>query len=289
MCAIADFFRAIPLPIWSSVIGAIATIAAAALAASMIFVQIKRQLGNAIAQTRSNEAIKLKKDVYKEVLDVVDSLQNAETEAFSYTHKFEFGLINAETSLQFSGKAKPPEVCTEDLIEKHYDLSKKTSAFVGLIERWTIIDPRLVIFQTAINAVKFDVDLQFQRYFDISLKSMPRKFQLSPDPSIAKPEWQMPNAELRKLIEAESIRFRDVLMLIGNVVFDFKIEMQNLLLSELFESRAPYRKPIDPRIKVIKLEDHEALAKYFDNESAWGINKHEAIQRAKSQISGGSS
>ena len=281
---ISKLLNEIPASIQAQIVGAAATLFASLLAAIVIFIQIGRQSKNAIRQVKINEAIKLKRDVYKEVVDIAASVQNAETDLFSYSHKFEFDLNAAEASLQFFGNAKVPGVCTEDLNEKHYSLLKSISSFIGLIERWMIIDTRLIVFQVAINVAKFDLDQQYGRYFGIALKTMPRKFQLSSDPAAAIPEWQIPTGEIRKSLEAESAKYRDALMAIGVVVHDFNIEMQNLLLSELFGNHVPYRRPIDPRIKVTKLEEHNSLIDYFENNTAWGHNKRAAEERARASL-----
>ena len=51
---------------------------------------------------------------------------------------------------------------------------------------------------------------------------------------------------------------------------DFQVEMQRLLLRELFKHDVPIREPIGPSIIVLNLRNHRALTKHFMEETAWG-------------------
>ena len=49
--------------------------------------------------------------------------------------------------------------------------------------------------------------------------------------------------------------------------------MQNILLSELFQRVLPAREPLDPNLKVVKLDKYAELDKFFNEQTEWGRNK----------------
>ena len=62
-------------------------------------------------------------------------------------------------------------------------------------------------------------------------------------------------------------RVADLAINIGMCVEDLFVEMQNLLLSDLFKTRATHREPIDPALMVIRLEEIE---QHLSTQTAWG-------------------
>ncbi len=62
-------------------------------------------------------------------------------------------------------------------------------------------------------------------------------------------------------------------MNLGCYIHDFQVEMQNLLLGELFKQKLPPREPIDPNLVVVQFERYKELAEYFERETAWGRGK----------------
>jgi hypothetical protein len=61
----------------------------------------------------------------------------------------------------------------------------------------------------------------------------------------------------------------DALTTFQSYIYDLQVEMQNLLLGELFDRQIPARKPVDPG-SAIQLNRHRELTKYFKRDTAWG-------------------
>jgi hypothetical protein len=51
---------------------------------------------------------------------------------------------------------------------------------------------------------------------------------------------------------------------------DFLVELQNALLSDLFEKKVAHRIPLDPAKKVITLEQADELESWFAESTDWG-------------------
>ncbi len=62
----------------------------------------------------------------------------------------------------------------------------------------------------------------------------------------------------------------DALDTLSMYVTDFQVEMQNLLLADLFGHKADHRKPIDPRKFVVRLDQRDALMQRFQDDTDWG-------------------
>jgi len=159
-------------------------------------------------------------------------------------------------------------------------MSDASIALIRVIERWEIIDPRMKVFQTAINVAMHDVSDAFHHNY------FPRVMTLLP---IDLPQggiipWQPPaQPELDRLEELETA-LSNACGTFGCYADDFLREMQRALLGDLFESEPETRKPLDPTCKVIRLEDYEALQQYFNTETAWGRVKARAEANALSKV-----
>ena len=60
--------------------------------------------------------------------------------------------------------------------------------------------------------------------------------------------------------------------------------MQNLLLQELFGQCVANRQPIDPRLKVITLDEAGKLIRYFYEDTPWGASVRDTQTRVKAQL-----
>ena len=69
---------------------------------------------------------------------------------------------------------------------------------------------------------------------------------------------------------------------LGACLSDFQVEMQNILVGGLFESRIAYRSPIDPTSKVIRLDRSVELKRYFENETKWGRHLKQVDEELRS-------
>ena len=59
----------------------------------------------------------------------------------------------------------------------------------------------------------------------------------------------------------------DLAINIGMCAEDLFVEMRNLLLSDLFKTRATHREPMDPASMIIRLEEIE---QHLSTQTAWG-------------------
>src|SRR3546814_18159482 len=80
----------------------------------------------------------------------------------------------------------------------------------------------------------------------------------------------MPSDVMIENLEAATNEVVDALNDLIAYGHDLQVELQNHLLGDLFETAVEHRQPIDPKCKVVKLADSEALKQHFWDATAWG-------------------
>ena len=140
---------------------------------------------------------------------------------------------------------------------------------VGCTERWQIIDPRIKIFRTAIAVVQEDIETAFTPYSSFVMGVMPLEMPEHPVQGTLFP-WQPPDDQKVKELERLGEALQEVLTTLLAYIIDIQAEMQNLLVGELFNTKIPPRRPINPKFKVLQLDRDKELAAYFENETDWG-------------------
>jgi hypothetical protein len=111
-----------------------------------------------------------------------------------------------------------------------------------------------------------DITTNFLAYFELAVRIIPRDGDT----------WWPPDDRTARQLHELGQTLLDALTTFSCYIHDFRVEMQNLLLGELFEQKLPPRQPVDPKMVVIEFERHKELARYFETETAWGREKSRA-------------
>ena len=281
--AVNAFWEGLTPEIQAAVIGVVAAVGTGTVGALLVVWQIGRQARHAIQQNRHNEALKLKLQVYEEIVPICRDASHAEINLSSYVRQFQTDVALFRQMTQSGLPWQIPKARIAVLIEKNYAYSRKSVEIIGFTERWQIIDPRIEIVRTATNVAMHDIDTAYQAYFNFAVRIMPQEIPGHAQQGTLFP-WRQPDEQTAQEFERLGQTLLDALMTLGCYIYDFQVEMQNLLLSELFERKLPPRKPIDPNMIVVEFERHKELAEYFDRETAWGREK----ARIEAEVRGGS-
>lgn len=263
-------------------VGYLIQIAAIAVAAFVVVWQVGEQFKSAIEANKKNEAQKLKLDLYKDINKKFQSALTPTSRLMNFPASVDLAFLVYEQSIASGYKATIPAVRALELRRLNDELTDHVIDIIHLVEAWHVIDPRIEIFRTALNAAKYDFDQAFNPYFQASLTILP--IDMEPEHGEGVYPWSLPDNEKRKVFKALGDNVSGAAQTIQAYINDFRDEMQNLLLGELFEGSVEPRKPIDPRHKVITLDKHEELNRYFTNETAWGINAAEIEEKVRSSL-----
>jgi len=281
--AIKVFLDGINPDTQTALIGALATVVTATLGALLVVWQIGRQARNAIRQNQHNEALKLKLHVYEEIVAICRAASHAEVDFSSFVRLFQIDLELCRQMSQIGQPRSIPKARVPVLIEKNTALRDKTIEIISFTERWQIIDPRIEIFRIAINVAIYDIEAANSKYFNTAIKIMPHEMPGHQEQGTLFP-WHPPNQDAILEFKILSEELINKLSDLGCYIYDFQVEMQTLLVGELFKHDLPPRNPIDPRNIVIQLNRYEELVAYFDNQTAWGRDKAEIEDKVRADL-----
>jgi hypothetical protein len=267
--ALSEFWHALAAE-KNTVIASLATIFAAIIGALVVIYQIGRQARNAIEQNRSNEALKLKLEVYKDIIRISREASNAITDLSSFIRQFHVTLSLARQTQAELNAYAVPSAHPSQLIERKSQLYSSHIKVMAITETWQMIDPRIDIFRKAISTSLFDIDTVYSPYFNAAIRAMPLGVSKDPAKEGSSISWVPPSIEVLQQIGTLGTGVIDTLMTLQSYVFDFQREMQILLLGEMFRHTIPPRVPVDAKSVVIQLDRHDELSRYFDEQTGWG-------------------
>ena len=262
----------------SALIQAIGTMLAAVLAIGGLIIQLRSQAKQSRATLLETEARKLKMQMYEEGVSVSREVSDKAI-VFSTTVIRLSQDLNSE-ALSIRGGYPAPETKIEfrQLMDENTEYSEASIKFAYLIENRRIIDPRITIFRDALRAICHDTQtLMNGSFIPHVMRVLPATFA---DGRVVREEVTPDRLEHAKtILEAMFKRLGDV----GALMEDFNVEIQNLLLGDIFDRKVEHRKPIDPASMVVTVEGYDEI-KAALADTAWGRACQAAEMEARQQF-----
>ncbi|NKM96963.1 hypothetical protein [Rhizobium leguminosarum] len=277
---LSQLWHTVPWPSLGPFIGAIATVVAATLGALVVIWQNAKQARRATAQIRHTEAVKLKMRVYEEIVGLCHVAGDAQVAYSSYVRGFAIDLTLFREMTQAGLSWGVPKARAPGLFEKQARFSEAVIALVFLTERWGVIHPGLEMYRLAFNVASHDEGVAFSPYRSLAIRLMPAENPNSPQQGSLFP-WTLPDDAAIQALEVATEALISAIDSFGGFIYDFQIDMQNLLVGELFEHRITPREPLDPKVVVARLDDWKKLKAYFENSTAWGKAKNDIEARVR--------
>ncbi len=245
--------------IQSALIGAGTTLFAALLGFSVVARQIKHEARLAMNQR-----------AYEQLVDACGPATDATITFSGFIRQVQRELEAFAALDENQADHRLMQSRIPDLLQRQSHMADAQIAVGSMIERWLIVDPRIELFKFAFNARMHDTfnDL-FPRYFDLVMDKLPADLHREGSNTVVFPPKQCTPEDLQEIRSLGEKMIADSTGFIG-YIHDFQIEMQRLLLGELFKHNVPSREPIDPSVVVLTLRNHKALTKHFKEETAWG-------------------
>ncbi|QOV92952.1 hypothetical protein [Novosphingobium sp. ES2-1] len=263
-----------PSEIGAAWIQAGSTLVAAALAVLGIGWQIRAQAGLSRQAIIDGESRKIKAAMYDDGLRLARQVSNSSIELST---KLRVASVSLGHELQAGGPhpAIPtPNRTLQQLSDLHAQISSDCLALVFLIEERRFVDPEIIIFRDYLVSKLYDLSSVFTQEFPSHLMYV-----------VPTPMGEVVHrAPFSRQLWAEAIasveRALQTLSDIETVVEDFNVEMQNLLLSDVFGHKVAHRAPIDPKCQVVSIENAAAVRAALD-ESAWAKTCREAEEQER--------
>lgn len=270
------------MQIRTALIGAAATLLAATFAAIVVAWQVRAQARNAVAQSEKNEATKLKLQIYERILSICSEASDANLNLKSFVRLFTMSLRRLQIAKENGWPIRPPDERYAEFARLRSEAQMKAIAVTTSVESWTIVDPRMAIFQTANSAALEDLRNTTDGYFRAAMRLFPAPM---PDDPMKLFPWDVPSEDDIVVLEKAAETVTDAADTLMCYIYDFRVEMQKNLVGGLFpKGDVPVRAPLDPKHVVITLENHKELTRYFENETAWGANNKRVRDDVAAQV-----
>lgn len=277
---------AFDMQIRTALIGAAATLLAASIAALVVAWQVRAQARNAIAQSEKNEATKLKLQIYERILMICAQASDANLNLKSFVRLFSMSLRRLQIAKENGWPIRLPDERYAEFARLRSEAQMKAIAVTTSVESWTIVDPRMVIFQTANSAALDDLRNTTDGYFRAAMKLFPAPM---PDDPMKLFPWDVPSEADIVVLEEAAEAVTDAADTLMCYIHDFRVEMQKNLVGSLFpKGHVPTRMPLDPKHIVISLDNHKKLTRYFENKTAWGANNKRVRDDVAAQVAAAS-
>ena len=250
----------------AAIIGALATFIAAFAGFGAVIWQMRSQGRQARAAIIETERRKLKANMYEQAVSVCRELADT---SIDLSTQLRIMMMEMEVVARANAAGlgfQVPSTRFPRLADLYAAFSDAALRFVFLVENRRIVDPRIIIFRTAFNALLHDArDLMNLKFVIDVMPALPTENaqgQLFP--------YTPPSIESALAVGKLAERFIDSLSDAIAYTEDFLVEMQNRLLGDLFQTELIHREPIDPAKKVIRLDQADALEAWFEIETDWG-------------------
>lgn len=250
------------------------TIVGAVGAALVVLWQLRRQAANTIDANRNNEAIKLKKDIYEELVEICRDGTDAGSKLYHYVQRFA-GDVGLLRNVYTDEEKLPTELVPKQryIVVRGLEnaLAEEVARLIRAVQRWEIVNPKLDLFKYALNNGMFDIQAATKQYHLQTMAILPFA-----DDHPLKMAFKLPNeAGIATLFEQSDSVIHAVARL-QQWIADMQVELQNELLGELFNNKVEPRDDPDlsdeelATFKVLRLDRRDELVSYFENETEWG-------------------
>lgn len=261
----------------AALIGSLTTVVGGFAAFCALIWRLRVEATRAVRELRTAEMMKLKLRIYEEeVIPVVNRIIDAEVALSGYLRCFEMELNSSRMNASRGVVSAAPVARTPELVRLKSAFDLAAVGIVIFVEQWQVVDPRLSIFQTAMNAAAHDVMVAWGAYFDQAMYVFPVDLP-------GKIFWATPIENVASAVIASGNALIERTSTVSAYAADFRSEMQSVLVGPLFGQSTTKRKPIDPRHRVISLADVEALTQHFEA-SPWGQSKVATELRVRAEV-----
>ncbi len=244
---------------------------------------------SAINLQKENLRHEIKREIHVEIEEALSEASDSEIKASGVFHRINFQYTSDISFLKEGLKPTGFNVTINDFNDIHYSSRSSFIKLIGLIEKYEIVQPEITIFKDAISSSLHDISESFSPLSNEAFRLLPQfvkkdSFGNTEPVVIPKP---FPDEIQMKKFKQLSEPYINALGDMGCYIFDFRVEIQNLLLGSLFEHRVPKRKPINPSLKIISTDpdEIESLRRYFREETHWGKHVQEVNEQVRKSYS----
>lgn len=274
------WFSSLSSEVKAASVGGIATLIAASLGFGAIVLQMSRQGAHSRATLLEAEARKFKAEMYREGVAAARDMHDSAIEFSTALRLLNVGIAVAANA-GTEGRPVPapiaryPEIAA--LFQAHHS---SLIRLMGLIEERQIIDPRIIIFRDVLSSAGHLSRKLFYEHFTAAV------MQLIPINNPANDgilPYRTPTSGDSAAASHVISQMLEVLSDIGCVSDDLIVDLQNVLLGDLFQTKVHHRQPLDPSHQVITLDRHEELQAFLES-TDWGTKRRQLEDEVRASL-----
>jgi hypothetical protein len=248
----------------------------AVIAAAVALFGIGVTAAVAVFQITKQARMGLKVELYREALSAIDSQGDTERELSTKLRVLKSLISVWQKPEQFGGIRPNSTTSWSEFHDLSYKAQGEAAELMILIEKWQIVEPKLDLFRLAFGSASHDLRQAWMR-LEQPLGAIVATVPGGPIPQ------QPPKEALDVATEAiDSVL--NAASTLSSWVADFQLEMQSLLLSDLFKNDLKHREPLDPQFFVVRLDRYDSQKDHFLNRTAWGREMQAVNARTKAEI-----
>ncbi len=204
--------------------------------------------------------------MYEESVGICNELSDKNIDYTTKLRSAGTQILMAAKVGELAASSMSPNCSLMSLRQSFYQCHDAAVRFIIMIERRRIIDPRMAVFRTVMNATLHDMRQNFeQRIVPIAWPAFPT---FAPD---GRQNHYVPLSEQSaEKINRDLTEIADQASDVGCHIEDFLVEMQNHLLGDLFGHEVAHRVPLDRRYRVTTLNAAPEIERDIMTESEWG-------------------
>lgn len=267
MLCISAWWGGLSTEIQAALIGGGSTVGAALFGVLAVIAQIRSQGRQSRAAIAEAERRKINAALYEDAVSICRGLADASIEFGTKLRSMSMDIEIAAKAASVGMDYNLPTARFPMLMSLYGEFTDAALRFIFLIENRRIVDPRILIFRTAMNTVLHES--RKLMYSDFVLHVMPTLPTDNPNGGIF--PYTPTTIDGAKVVRTYSDRLIGALDDATAYTEDFLTEMQNVLLGDLYGHRLQPRQPLDPALRAITLDRAEELEKWFSTNTAWGI------------------
>lgn len=240
----------------AALIGGLFALVTALGGVGLVIWQLRRQGANAIAANKFNESVKLKKEVYDNIIAAATGARGKLSAAQIALHS---AVIEIRVWMLVGDKVsatRAPAMKRSTLTDSLDEARSSFDEVIRVLGAWTIIDPRLAVFSTMGEYVLRDYLTKWHDYTSLAIV-------LLPDHEEPKPRAVATQTDLDVLLD-RSQKLELVFAGLIHLVEDVERELQGLLLSDIFPHRLPVpHRPRRTDVPVVELKHFAELERKY--------------------------
>ena len=261
-------------------VGGAATLIAASAGFGGLIWQMRSQANLSRQAILEAEARKLKAEMYSDGVQAATDLSDAAIAMNTILLRLSLDLKLIGQATKIGASAAIPSIRFPMIMDAHSKFSEAALKFIYLVENRRVIDPRIEIFRDGISSCMHEEQAFHSAAVEHFMPLVPTD---KPNGGIY--PYVTPNEEAiaaaRTQLERGMMGLEDSI----SIAQDFLVELQNLLLGDLFEKEVAHRVPLDPRHRVFNVHDYDKLRAWLRTETEWSRHCEQIEAAFRSKLS----